>query len=89
MKEHRRGSGERQHAPRVAVCVAATHSLLLSSCLFFVAAALCSCSFHRVPETPATSAPLPEMSGYKVIFEVAVLVVMVLSVGTTAALTAN
>lgn len=31
----------------------------------------------------------PEMTGYRVILEVAVLVVMVLSVGTTAALTAN
>lgn len=47
-------------------------------------------SYHRVPEAVAqASLPSPEMSGYKVIMEVSVLVVIVLCIGTTAALTAN
>ena len=48
------------------------------------------CSYHRVPDAVAQqAAPLPEMSGYKIIMEVSVLVVIVLCIGTTAALTAN
>jgi len=40
-------------------------------------------------ETVVPSAPEAQMSGYRVIVEVAVLVVMVLSIGITAALSAN
>jgi hypothetical protein len=46
-------------------------------------------SHHRPVENLIPSAPEPQMSGYRVIVEVAVLVVMVLSVGLTAALSAN
>ena len=81
-KQHT-GAALRLHGPRLFLF----SSLVAHVRLCGGAVLLCSC--HRIPDAIHPAVIAPEMSGYKVIMEVVVLVVMVLSIGTTAALTAN